>query len=123
MSRPTVRGAVIDDQTRCRHWHGPYDVVAIKFACCGDFYPCISCHAEATEHPVRRWPISQRADPAVLCGVCGHLLTIDDYLVATSCPACSAAFNPRCSLHHHLYFELAGETGSAAPDPNAKVEM
>jgi uncharacterized CHY-type Zn-finger protein len=122
VSRPIVKGAVIDDQTRCVHWHGPYDVVAIKFACCGDFYPCISCHAAAVDHPVRRWPVGRRDEPAVLCGVCGNLLTIADYLLGNGCPACSADFNPRCSLHHHLYFELAGETESDASESTARVE-
>ncbi|NYF23235.1 putative CHY-type Zn-finger protein [Sporosarcina sp. JAI121] len=24
----------------------------------------------------------------------------------SACPECSAAFNPGCSLHRHLYFEI-----------------
>lgn len=101
----TVRGAVIDDQTRCTHYHGPYDVIAIKFRCCGEFYPCYRCHAEASDHPIKRWPAAEWDQPAILCGVCGTELTINSYLAGTRCPACAAIFNERCSQHHHIYFE------------------
>lgn len=101
-----VHGAVIDDQTRCTHWHGPTDVIAIKFWCCGEFYPCASCHQESAGHPIQRWPATEWNQPAILCGVCGDVLTIDTYFDSTHCPSCSATFNESCSLHHHLYFEV-----------------
>lgn len=104
--RPAVRGAVVDEQTRCAHWHGPYDVIAIKFRCCGEFYPCASCHDEYAGHQIERWPAAEWDQQAILCGVCGELLTINAYLGVTSCPSCSATFNPDCSSHHHLYFEV-----------------
>ena len=37
----TVLGATVDDQTRCVHYAGPLDIVAIRFHCCGEFYPCL----------------------------------------------------------------------------------
>ncbi|QGN31569.1 CHY zinc finger protein [Microlunatus sp. Gsoil 973] len=107
MERPVVRGAVVDDETRCAHYHGPSDIIAIKFRCCGEFYPCFRCHQDAADHPIERWPIADQEQPAVLCGACGHVLTVRGYLDSSGCPSCSAQFNERCALHHHLYFEPA----------------
>ena len=102
--RPNVLGPVVDGQTRCVHYRTPLDVIAIKFACCGEFYPCHLCHAEASDHQAAQWPVASRGEPAVLCGVCGHLWTITEYLGVDSCPGCAAAFNPGCKLHTELYF-------------------
>ncbi|QCR18889.1 CHY zinc finger protein [Agrococcus sp. SGAir0287] len=104
-SRPPVLGPVIDDETRCVHWSSPLDVVAIRFACCDAFYPCDACHAEAADHPATTWPADARAEVGAMCGVCGHLLTIDAYGLADACPACAAPFNPGCALHWHRYFD------------------
>jgi uncharacterized CHY-type Zn-finger protein len=96
----------VDDETRCIHYRTPLDVIAIEFACCRAFYPCHLCHEEAAGHPAGQWPINERDEPAVLCGMCGHLLTIADYLETDSCTACSALFNPACKLHTELYFRV-----------------
>ena len=100
-------GHTVDAQTRCVHWHGPADVVAMRFACCDRYYPCFDCHRADADHPAERWPAARFAEPAVLCGVCRHELSADDYRAATACPSCAAAFNPGCALHAHLYFEVA----------------
>jgi uncharacterized CHY-type Zn-finger protein len=104
--RPHVLGPVVDDETRCIHYRSPLDIVAMRFACCGEYYPCHLCHEGTAGHPARQWPVSARGERAVLCGVCGHELTIAEYLQADSCPVCDAAFNPGCRLHTHLYFEV-----------------
>lgn len=101
----TVHGLLVDDQTRCEHYRGALDVIALKFACCRDWYPCHLCHAELADHEPRQWATDERATQAVLCGVCGSLLRIDAYLETSECPACSAVFNPGCRLHHELYFD------------------
>lgn len=103
-ARPRVLGPVVDDETRCIHYRSPLDVIAIRFACCGEYYPCHLCHAEAAGHPAAQWPADRRDERAVLCGVCGHELTIAEYLPADGCPRCGAPFNPGCHLHEHLYF-------------------
>ncbi len=101
-----VPGVEVDDQTRCGHYGGPTDVIALRFKCCDTWYPCIHCHRALADHEVRVWCIDERAQQAVLCGVCGARLTIDEYLACGStCPRCTSAFNPGCALHHHLYFE------------------
>jgi len=106
-ARPRVLGPVIDDETRCIHYGTPPDVIAIQFACCREFYPCHRCHAETAGHPAAQWPVASRSERAVLCGVCGHLLTIADYLESDACPYCAAPFNPGCTLHTQLYFQVS----------------
>ena len=109
--RPPVHGVEVDLHTRCAHYRGPSDVIAIRFKCCGEWFPCIECHREQTSHDVTVWPLAERDREAVLCGVCGRRLTIAEYMGCDStCPGCGAAFNPGCSSHWHYYFEM-GETG------------
>jgi len=103
-----VHGIGVDAETRCAHWHGPTDVIALRFKCCGKWYPCTDCHAEAAGHPAKVWPLAERDANAVLCGACGAILSAETYLGCDStCPSCSTAFNPGCVLHHHLYFEIS----------------
>lgn len=102
-----VWGKVVDAQTRCVHYHTPLDILAIKFRCCDKYYPCYSCHEETADHPAQVWSKSQRHVKALLCGVCGSEHKIEMYLIDPSkCSTCGAAFNPRCELHHYLYFEM-----------------
>ncbi|HSP12851.1 MAG TPA: CHY zinc finger protein [Salegentibacter sp.] len=102
----TVYGKSIDKQTRCVHWHSYLDVIAIKFKCCDKYYPCFSCHEEEADHAYQVWPKTAFSEKAILCGVCGHELSIEEYMASdNTCPNCSAGFNPGCSNHYHLYFE------------------
>lgn len=101
-----IYGKPVDNQTRCEHWHSALDIIAIKFICCGRYYPCHSCHEETAFHKAEVWPRDKFDEKAVLCGVCGHELTINEYMSCESaCPKCASKFNPGCSKHYHLYFE------------------
>ncbi|CAI49617.1 zinc finger protein [Natronomonas pharaonis DSM 2160] len=100
-----VRGVGLDGETRCAHYGTERDVVAIKFACCATYYACHRCHEECTDHERSRWPLGRRDEKAVLCGVCGTELAVQEYLGVDSCPDCGARFNPGCNNHTHLYFE------------------
>lgn len=100
-----VHGIGVDEQTRCAHYHQPFDVIAIKHYCCGAYYPCHACHDALADHPVQVWPVDRFAEPAVLCGVCGLELSVIQYLGTNSCPECQSEFNPGCKLHPELYFE------------------
>lgn len=103
---PIVKGNTVDAHTRCMHYHSPLDVVAIKFKCCGDYYPCYSCHVEQAAHTVQVWPKIEFSTPAILCGMCRKEMTISEYKNGGfKCPHCKAAFNPGCSRHDHFYFE------------------
>ncbi|MEJ6549076.1 CHY zinc finger protein [Corynebacterium sp. USCH3] len=92
----------------CAHWRTSRDVVAIRFHCCGRAYPCLHCHDEAEDHRIVPWPRELfDTGEAVLCRRCGHWMTVSAYLDSgSSCPACAAEFNPGCSLHAHLYFDI-----------------
>ena len=101
-----VFGVDLDAQTRCTHYHSPVDIIAIKMRCCGLYYACKDCHDALADHAIAVWPREEWDEPAVLCGACGTELTIRQYLGCSHrCPACAAAFNPRCGNHHHFYFQ------------------
>ncbi len=90
-----LRGVSLDPQTRCEHYHGPTDIIAIKMKCCGTYYACKDCHEELAGHRITVWPESEWDQQAVLCGACGEMLTIFQYMHGDShCPACRAQFNP-----------------------------
>lgn len=101
-----VYGIDVDDQTRCAHYHQPFDVIAIKHYCCNAYYPCHACHAALADHSVQVWPVDRFEELAVLCGVCGLELSVANYLATDSCPSCHADFNPGCKLHPELYFAV-----------------
>ncbi len=106
----TVIGADVDAQTRCAHYHSPNDIIAIRFKCCGEWFPCYQCHAEYAEHEPQVWSEGEFETPAILCGACGHQSTISEYLSCGSiCPNCARRFNPGCAKHYHLYFEKDAE--------------
>ncbi|WP_376776801.1 CHY zinc finger protein [Sporosarcina sp. NCCP-2331] len=110
-----VHGLLIDEETRCVHFHTEADRIAIKFYCCKTYYPCYDCHEETGcgDHAV--WPVEQFDEKAVLCGSCGHELTVNEYINSHHrCPSCRSGFNPGCSLHRNLYF--------AATEPGHSVK-
>lgn len=101
-----VKGKVVDQKTRCEHYHKEEDVIAIKFYCCGTYFPCYECHEEEGCGDHKVWPKNLFHEKAVLCGNCGYELTIEEYLHGSYiCPVCGIQFNPRCALHRHYYFE------------------
>ncbi|ODR80497.1 hypothetical protein BG842_13480 [Haladaptatus sp. W1] len=101
-----VHGVDVDAETRCAHYDTERDVIAIRFPCCEEYYPCFRCHDAVADHPREPWPEDERDTEAVLCGVCGAELTITAYLDCGSrCPDCDAEFNPGCANHYALYFD------------------
>lgn len=105
----TVHGLDVDGETRCRHYDGPRDVVAIRFRCCGRYYPCFRCHEAVADHAPSVWPAASFDRRAVLCGDCGTELRIADYLGVTACPECATGFNPGCRDHYDRYFAVDGD--------------
>lgn len=100
-----LKGLLIDDETRCEHYHSPTDIIAIKFKCCNTFYPCYKCHEVLENHIVERWKVSEFKEKAILCGSCKKTLSIQEYMQTEHCPNCGSLFNPKCYNHYHLYFE------------------
>jgi uncharacterized CHY-type Zn-finger protein len=104
--RPSVRGVALDPQTRCAHYHGALDIIAIKMRCCGTYYACRECHDELADHPAQVWPVEAWDEAAILCGACAASLSVRQYMACENqCPACGGRFNPGCRTHYHLYFE------------------
>lgn len=102
-----VKGKLVDDQTRCSHYHSPLDVIAIKFKCCDTYYPCFYCHEETAGHKAEVWNKNEFDNKAILCGVCQQEMTINQYQSSNyQCPHCRTNFNPKCSNHNHLYFDM-----------------
>lgn len=102
-----VRGIDVDPATRCVHWRSPLDIIAIKFRCCEEWFPCYECHRELADHDAEIWNANEFDSEAVLCGECGYRLTINKYLTCdAACVSCGAAFNPGCANHYHLYFQI-----------------
>lgn len=104
----TVNGNDVDAQTRCAHYHREVDIIAIKFKCCGEWFPCFECHSEIAKHQAEVWKADNFDEKAILCGVCGYQLKIEEYLNSDSiCPNCQSGFNPNCAKHYDLYFEIS----------------
>lgn len=102
----TVSGLNVDGGTRCAHYHDERDIIAIRFKCCGKWFPCHQCHAALAGHTPEVWPKDEFDTPAILCGGCGHQLSVREYLESNSvCPHCCRQFNPGCARHYHLYFQ------------------
>jgi len=96
----------IDVETRCSHYHKEIDRIAIKFHCCGKYFPCYKCHEEFGCGKKAVWPRAKFNDKAILCGGCGSELSVNQYFDSGyQCPVCKADFNPGCGLHRELYFE------------------
>ncbi|CAN5152354.1 CHY zinc finger protein [soil metagenome] len=104
-----IIGTDVDAQTRCAHYNSEIDIIAIKFKCCGKWFPCFKCHAGHTNHSAEVWSVEESDTLAILCGICGYQLAISEYFKCASvCPKCFSNFNPGCANHYHLYFEDGG---------------
>jgi uncharacterized CHY-type Zn-finger protein len=103
---PKIYGPIVDEQTRCTHYHTEKDIISIKFKCCHKYYPCFKCHEESENHDIIRWKAQEFDTKTIICGVCKTELTIHEYLKTTHCPNCQSSFNEGCQYHHHLYFEV-----------------
>jgi uncharacterized CHY-type Zn-finger protein len=107
---PQVCGVNVDAQTRCGHYHGVTDIIAIKMWCCGIYYACEECHIELAGHAIEVWPRSEWDTAAIICGACGLELSVRRYMESEShCPECGAGFNPGCRKHYRFYFEVGEE--------------
>lgn len=107
---PSVYGVKPDAETRCAHYGGPLDRVAIRFRCCNRYYCCHACHEALEGHRARPWRPGDLDRRTVLCGACRFQMTTREYLGSGSrCPRCEARFNPRCARHRHLYFAVADD--------------
>ncbi|WP_082137374.1 CHY zinc finger protein [Lactiplantibacillus herbarum] len=96
-----IYGIGLDIAGRCQHYHQDEDVAALWCAECQRYYACYQCHDTLCDH---YFVASKIGSLAVLCGVCRHRLTTDQYQLGR-CPYCQQWFNPRCQRHYQIYFE------------------
>ena len=100
-----VNGVDVRAETQCADWNSDLDIIAIRFKCCGEWFSCFDCHKAEATHDASVWASDERDVKAVLCGKCGHQLTIEQYFnCGAVCPQCNGRFNPGCANHYHLYF-------------------
>ncbi|AET38894.1 Hot13p Ecym_3408 [Eremothecium cymbalariae DBVPG len=121
----TIKGRLIDAESRCVHWNSRLDIIALKLKCCESFYACYSCHQELThkDHATHKYNINKSPmEHVILCGVCKNTMTFQKYTsrsfgeadqegISTQnqpfcCPFCNSPFNPGCKLHYDLYFDF-----------------
>ena len=106
MAEIIIKGKIVDNKTRCVHYHSDLDIIAIKFKCCNDYYPCYYCHMETTDHKHEVWKKNEFDTKAIFCGNCTGELSINEYLNCNNkCIFCNSQFNYKCIDHYHLYFE------------------
>ena len=74
-----INGLLVDDQSRCQHYHSPLDIVALKCFECQKYYACYQCHDRLEAHIYRAYPCQLKQDKVLICGVCRHEMTIEEY--------------------------------------------
>ena len=102
-------GKCIGNETRCIHWNSDLDIIAIKFACCNEYYPCYPCHIEREkDHKPKQWIKDKwNTTKTILCGKCKHQFTINEFNNCNNVYFnCNSKFNPGCRNHYHLHFNL-----------------
>ena len=82
-----IYGLLVDNESRCQHYHTELDIVALKCFDCLKYYACYQCHDSLEEHSFRAYPCHLKQDKVLICGVYQH------------------AFNLACSKHYDIYFE------------------
>ncbi|EGW30027.1 uncharacterized protein SPAPADRAFT_144251 [Spathaspora passalidarum NRRL Y-27907] len=104
----TLKGQLVDKHSRCIHYHTTIDIIALKYKCCQTYYPCFQCHQELTNHKVEKYNLTDlESIKVVLCGECYNELLFDEYKNnQMKCVYCHHEFNPGCSLHYDLYFDI-----------------
>ena len=101
---PLIYGDVIDQETRCIHYAGELDIIALKCFSCKKYYPCYHCHDAHEDHAFAAYPVRLEEDKVVFCGSCRSELTIAQYLADARCIFCRHPFNPGCKQHRKIYF-------------------
>ena len=96
-----IFGITLDEFGRCQHWHQSFDVIANMCQQCQRYFACALCHDTLMTHTFQPMYMSQIS---VMCGACRLEMTGTAYIACVRCPACRHEFNPRCHLHHDIYF-------------------
>ena len=100
-----TQGLLVDDESRCVHYHSEKDVVSLQCYECKKYYACYQCHNAMETHLFSPYPLMLSEDRPILCGGCKRTMTFQDYQKQMACPYCSAPFNPGCKQHYSYYFK------------------
>ena len=100
-----AHGLLVDDESRCVHYHSDKDIVALQCNECQKYYACYQCHNALEDHTFSPYPLRLKQNKPILCGSCKTTLTYEEYTEKGNCPHCKAAFNPACQSHHLYYFK------------------
>lgn len=100
-----VHGCLLDQESRCVHYHSKLDIISLQCYNCKKYYACYSCHDSIENHSFDPYPLSLIYDKPILCGVCYQGLTYQEYQETLSCPSCFSPFNPGCQKHKERYFK------------------
>ena len=99
-----AQGLLVDDESRCVHYHSEKDIVALQCYECKKYYACYQCHDTLESHVFSPYPLILKEARPILCGSCKTLLSYEEYTEKGTCPFCNAQFNPACQKHHSIYF-------------------
>nr|WP_081214804.1 CHY zinc finger protein [Streptococcus oralis] len=100
-----IYGLLVDDESRCVHYHSEKDIVSLQCYECKKYYACYQCHNALENHNFAPYPLSLTEDRPILCGKCKKILTFQEYQKQTACPYCKTFFNSGCKEHHSYYFK------------------
>ncbi|KAH3900132.1 Hot13p SCDLUD_003100 [Saccharomycodes ludwigii] len=102
-----ISGKLVDEKSRCIHWHGDLDIIALKFKCCPNtYYSCYTCHQELCNHKVEKYNRLDNKVNLIICGNCRKEFTFQEYVTSDyKCLNCKQKFNPGCKLHYDMYFK------------------
>lgn len=100
-----AQGLLVDDESRCVHYHSEKDIVSLQCYECKKYYACYQCHNAMEKHVFSPYPLKLSKDKPILCGACKRTMTFQEYQKQIVCPFCSSPFNPGCKLHHSFYFK------------------
>ncbi|EFA24667.1 CHY zinc finger [Streptococcus sp. M143] len=100
-----AHGLLVDDESRCVHYHSVKDIVSLQCYECKKYYACYQCHNSMETHVFSPYPLALTEDQPILCGACKRTMTFQEYQKQIACPYCSAPFNPGCKQHHSFYFK------------------
>ncbi|SQA00231.1 zinc finger protein [Staphylococcus aureus] len=103
---PKVYGSLIDTETRCRIILPKKILLQLNLNVVINTIHAISAIMSLKKHAIKRWSEPSFNEKAILCGVCKHELTINEYMMVERCPNCQSRFNNRCKYHYHIYFEI-----------------
>jgi len=74
-----AQGLLVDDESRCVHYHSEKDIVSPQCYECKKHYACYQCHNAMEKHVFSPYPLALSEDQPILCGICKRTMTFQKY--------------------------------------------